>query len=170
MLPVLGYRLLDGMDPHEAGLMLLSDMYQMICGGKMPELEITPRGKPFFRDNPIYFNISHTPKRVACLMDYQPVGLDVEELDRTFSSSLPKKVLSQMEYVQYEQAANSEKIFLHFWVLKEASVKLSGEGLTGYPNNTNFCIEKYPVIDFDGCLFAAMNGEGMICSLTPMRI
>ena len=43
---------------------------------------------------------------------------------------------------------------LTFWVLKEASAKLSGRGLRGYPNDTNFLLNDSRVREIDGCLVA----------------
>jgi hypothetical protein len=41
-------------------------------------------------------------------------------------------------------------------VLKEAAAKLSGEGLRGYPNHTNFSLEDPRVTETDGCILAVM--------------
>jgi phosphopantetheinyl transferase len=45
---------------------------------------------------------------------------------------------------------------LTFWVLKEAEAKLSGQGLKGYPNHTNFSLEDPRVTQMEGCLVAVM--------------
>ena len=42
---------------------------------------------------------------------------------------------------------------------KEAAAKLSGEGLRGYPNHTNFSLDDPRVQQIDGCLVAVIEGE-----------
>ena len=41
-------------------------------------------------------------------------------------------------------------------MLKEAEAKLTGEGLRGYPNHTNFSLEDPRVTETEGCLVAVM--------------
>ena len=67
---------------------------------------------------------------------------------------LADKVLSPGERTQFDAAPDKHRAFLTFWVLKEASVKLSGEGLKGYPNHTNFSLDDPRVTEMDGCLVA----------------
>ena len=41
-------------------------------------------------------------------------------------------------------------------VLKEAAAKLSGEGLRGFPNHTNFSLDDPRVREIDGCIVAVL--------------
>ena len=84
------------------------------------------------------------------------MGLDAEELDRKVNLKLAEKILSPEEKARFDAAENKEKALLTFWVLKEASAKLSGEGLRGYPNHTNFTLEDPRVTELDGCILAVM--------------
>ncbi|MEI3093229.1 MAG: hypothetical protein V8T48_04715 [Oscillospiraceae bacterium] len=45
---------------------------------------------------------------------------------------------------------------LTFWVLKEAQVKRTGDGLRGYPNKTDFSLDDPRVTEMDGCLVAVI--------------
>ena len=141
---------------HEAGRRLLQELYRAETGEDLPEIRVTHRGKPYFPDSDWQFSISHTPKHAFCVLSRNNVGLDAEELDRKVNLKLAEKILSSGEKSQFEAAENKEKALLTFWVLKEAAAKLSGEGLRGYPNHTNFSLEDPRVTEQSGCLVAVM--------------
>ena len=147
---------LGDLSGHEAGRMLLKDLYREATGKDLPEIRITDRGKPWFPDSDWHFSISHTPKHAFCVLSRNNVGLDAEELDRKVNLKLAEKILSPEEKARFDAAENKEKALLTFWVLKEAAAKLSGEGLRGYPNHTNFTLEDPRVTELDGCILAVM--------------
>ena len=126
----------------------------------MPEIAVTDRGKPYFTDGSLHFSISHTPKHAFCVLSEYNVGIDAEELDRKISLQLAEKILSPSERAQFDAAMDKRKALLTFWVLKEAAVKLSGEGLQGYPNRTNFSLEHSGVTEIAGCLVAVLEEKG----------
>ena len=147
---------LSGRTGHEAGRQLLAALYREATGESLPEIRVTDRGKPYFPDSPWHFSISHTPKHAFCVLSENHVGLDAEEMGRKINLRLAEKILSSGEKRQFDTAPNKEKALLTFWVLKEAAAKLSGEGLRGYPNHTNFSLEDPRVKELDGCLVAVM--------------
>ena len=126
----------------------------------MPEICRTDRGKPYFKDSPLHFSITHTKKHAFCVLSHRNVGMDAEELNRKVSLKLADRVLSPGERAQYEQAENKEKTLLTFWVLKEAQVKLTGEGLRGMPDHTDFKLPHEAVREMDGCLVAILEEKG----------
>ena len=141
---------------HEAGRQLLAELYRQETGADLPEIRVTDRGKPYFPDSPWHFSISHTRFRAFCVLSENNVGIDAEELDRKINLKLAEKILSPGEKLRFDAAEKKEKALLTFWVLKEAAAKLSGEGLRGYPNHTNFSLEDPRVTELDGCLVAVM--------------
>ena len=147
---------LAGRTGHEAGRQLLAERYRAETGEALPEIRITDRGKPYFPGNSWHFSISHTPKHAFCVLSRNNIGIDAEELDRKINLKLAEKILSPGEKQQFDAAENKEKALLTFWVLKEAAAKLSGEGLRGYPNHTNFSLEDPRVTELDGCIVAVM--------------
>ena len=147
---------LFGQTGHEAGRQLLAALYREATGESLPEIRVTDRGKPYFPDSPWHFSISHTPKHAFCVLSENHVGLDAEEMGRKINLRLAEKILSSGEKQQFDAAPNKEKALLTFWVLKEAAAKLSGEGLRGYPNHTNFSLEDSRVKELDGCIVAVM--------------
>ena len=152
----LAYCALEGRSGHKAGRWLLSVLYSHEIGGPMPEICYTDRGKPYFKDSPLHFSITHTKKHAFCALSYHNIGIDAEELDRRISFKLADRVLSPGEYAQFENAEDPKKALLTFWVLKEARVKLTGEGLQGFPNDTNFILPSDAVREVEGCLLAIL--------------
>ena len=144
---------------HEAGRGLLADMYQKHYGGKLPTILRTERGKPYFASGTPHFSITHTKRHVFCALSETPIGIDAEELDRDIDLRLAEKILSPGEMAQYLAAQDKRIALLTFWVLKEAVAKCTGEGLHGYPKDTDFSLEDPRVTQQDGCVLAVIEGE-----------
>lgn len=151
---ILGHCTLDGRTGHDAGRELLAKLYREATGEALPEIRVTERGKPCFVDSSWHFSISHTPKHAFCALSMHPIGIDAEEADRKINLRLAEKILSPMEKRQFDAAQDQRTALLTFWVLKEAAVKLTGEGLNGYPNHTEFTLNDPRVTTIDGCLVA----------------
>ena len=152
----LAHRNLEGQTGHEAGRQLLAEAYHAETGEDLPEIRTTDRGKPCFVDSRWHFSISHTPKHAFCVLSENNIAIDAEEADRKINLRLAEKILSPSEKAQYDAAENKEAALLTFWVLKEAAAKLSGEGLRGYPNRTNFSLADPRVTEIHGCIVAVM--------------
>jgi len=152
----LAFYSLDGQTGHEAGRALLARLYQEETGETLPPIVKSGRGKPFFANSPWYFSISHTRKHAFCVLDRENVAIDAEELDRRVDLRLAERILSPGEKAQFDAATDKRRALLTFWVLKEAAAKLSGEGLRGFPNHTNFSLDDPRVREKDGCLVAIL--------------
>ena len=150
---------LDGCSGHEAGRQLLEELYREKTGEDCPEILIAPRGKPYFAASCWHFSISHTKNHAFCVLASCPVGCDAEEKDRDINLRLAEKILSQTEFDRWEAAADKRDALLRLWVLKEAAAKLTGEGLKGYPNYTEFSLNDPRVKEINGCLVAVLEGE-----------
>lgn len=144
---------------HAAGRALLAQMYREYTGQEMPPILIDGRGKPYWQASPLHFSISHTKGHVFCAISETPVGIDAEELDRKIDLRLAEKILSPGELAQYRSAKDPRLALLTFWVLKEALVKSTGEGLRGYPNHTSFTLDDPRVTVIDHCLVAVVHSE-----------
>lgn len=149
-------RALAGQTGHQAGRSLLAQLYDTRVGGNMPQIAIAPGGKPYFVATGWYFSITHTKKHAFCVLADVPVGIDAEEADRQIALSLAPKILSQGELAQFSAAEDPRKTLLHFWVLKEASAKLSGEGIRFHPNHTDFVLPDARIQERDGCVVAVI--------------
>ena len=147
---------LEGETGHEVGLRLLTALYRQRTGESLPPISRTDRGKPYFPGNPLHFSISHTPRHAFCALSPAPIGIDAEETARIVRPNLADKILSPSERQQYDASPDKCRALLTFWVLKEAAAKLSGEGLRGYPNQTNFTLPDPRVRELGGCLVAIL--------------
>lgn len=141
---------------HAQGRLLLEQMYARFAGMPMPRILVTDRGKPYFETGTPCFSITHTKNHVFCALSDRPIGIDAEEMDRDVNLHLAEKILSAGELAQFQKAADPHLALLTFWVLKEAAVKCTGEGLRGYPKDTDFSLEDPRVRQLDGCLVAVI--------------
>ena len=147
---------LNGLSGHEAGRKLLAELYRAETGEELPPILTEERGKPYFPDSGWHFSISHTHRHAFCVLAQHPVGIDAEETDREISLKLADKILSSGEKARFDAADDKRLALLRFWVLKEAAVKLTGEGLKGYPNKSDFSLNDPRIREIDGCLVAVM--------------
>ena len=147
---------LAGRTGHEAGRALLAALYREETGLDLPPIAIAAGGKPYFPDSGWHFSVSHTPRRAFCALSRREIGIDAEELDRNVNLALAEKILSPGERVQFDAAPDKRRALLTFWVLKEAAAKLSGEGLRGFPNHTNFSQDDPRVREIEGCVVAIL--------------
>ena len=153
---MLTYSLLNGRSGHEAGRELLAKLYRQATGESLPPIATSPRGKPYFPDSSWHFSISHTKHHAFCALSRIPVGIDAEEMDRKINPRLADKVLSDQEKLRFQRFEDKNDAFLRLWVLKEASAKLTGEGLKGYPNHTDFSPDDPRIQIIDGCYVAVL--------------
>ena len=115
-----------------AAWMLLRDALRRDFGiVEMPEVAFTDAGKPFFSDrHDIHFNLSHCREAVACAVDIEPVGVDVEAVVKKIDDAVLREVLNDTEIARVLAAESREEEFTRLWTMKESAVKLTGEGLT----------------------------------------
>ena len=143
---------LDGISGHEAGRQLL----RQLCGGTLPEIAVTDRGKPYFPQGELHFSISHTKGHAFCAVSPRNIGIDAEEMDRPIRPELAEKILSPSELARFREAEDPRDALLRLWVLKEADAKRSGEGLRGYPNRTDFSPDDSRIFTLDRCYVAVL--------------
>ena len=153
---MLTYTSLNGRSGHDMGRELLARMYREATGEQLPPIAVAPKGKPYFPDSPWHFSISHTKGHAFCALAKFPVGIDAEEMNRVVHLKLADKVLSDTEKLRFDRCEDKKDAFLRLWVLKEASVKLTGNGLGGYPNHTDFSPDDPRIQIIDGCYVAIL--------------
>ena len=85
-------------------------------------------GKPYLCDYPqVHFNLSHSGKRVMCVVSAHACGCDVEQVDRRQKQI--DMVIRCLAASEQRLAAISAVHFCRIWTLKESILKLSGEGI-----------------------------------------
>lgn len=135
---------------HEQGRKTCAAAYLLLCEGLRKEYGITEKpvfeygehGKPFILGHPeIHFNMSHCREAAICAISETPVGIDVECI-REYRESLLHYTMNDDEIAQIQHSSNPALTFIRYWTMKEAVLKLSGEGLrndiktvlVGFPN------------------------------------
>ena len=103
-------------------------------------------GKPYFKGNDIYFNISNKDNITVAVASSKPVGIDIERL--TFKSSVVKHFFSKNEQEIIRESFDKEKDFTTIWIKKEAYIKYLGLDLTSIrkidtTKLTGFIIKRY---------------------------
>lgn len=87
-------------------------------------------GKPSLAEHPnLFFNLSHCKHAVACALADHPVGIDIEAMGR-YSERLAKYTMNEEECTEIEVAENKDVAFTRLWTMKEATMKLTGEGIS----------------------------------------
>ena len=152
----LRYMALDGLTGHEAGRQLLEQMYREKIGNALPQICTTHRGKPYFAGSDLHFSISHTKGYAFCALSKKNIGIDAEEKDRKINLSLADKILSPSEKKRFGAAQDKHAALLKLWVLKEAAGKLTGEGINGYPDHTDFSPDDPRIREIAGCYVAVI--------------
>ena len=152
----LRYMRLDGICGHEAGRQLLAQMYLEKTGKPLPQIHTGPRGKPYFAGSDLHFSISHTKGYAFCALSEKNIGIDAEEKDRNIQASLAEKILSPSEKKRFDAAEDKHAALLKLWVLKEAAGKLTGEGINGYPDHTDFSPDDPRIREIAGCYVAVI--------------
>ena len=95
-----------------------------------PLFEYGEHGKPSIVGHPeIHFNLSHCRQAVACAVSSRPVGIDVESVAR-YKDSIARYTMNDEELRLIEAAEHPEVAFTRLWTMKEARLKLTGEGIT----------------------------------------
>lgn len=129
-------------------------------------------GKPYLKNYPYYFNLSHSGEYIFCAVSFNEIGVDIQwekplkndRVARRFFSEEEKKALAACGTEQERQ-----QLFYRLWACKEAYGKLTGQGIAatlerdmGLKNNTShgvteayysgslqkFILEEYQIEDY----------------------
>lgn len=116
-------------------------------------------GKPYLKNNELYFNISHDKNITVLVTSDKEIGVDLEYL--TYRPSVVKKYFNLKEQNIIKKSRRKEYDFTKIWVMKEAYVKMKGMGITyGLQNvDTVVLANKFEIIDKDDYLIAICRNE-----------
>ena len=92
---------------------------------------IDRHGKPFYENNPIYFNISHSGNYVVAVVSDDNVGVDIQRVIKDKHRVAQKQFLeAECEFVNQGTDENEQmERFCQIWTAKEAYLKNIGIGL-----------------------------------------
>lgn len=122
-------------------------------------------GKPFLSLRPsLHYNISHSGKYVLCILADQEVGIDVQVHKDVNYDKLLNRMVSEDLKREILNSEDVKKAFFEQWVLREAYIKWTGEGLSRDMRTIPFNEGKRMLLQFK---------EGYSCavwSMKPMEI
>lgn len=88
-------------------------------------------GKPYFKDCPVRFNLSHCGENgkglVCCALSEFEVGVDCAPL-RPYDERLARRICTAGEYSALQNAADPSKKLMTLWTQKESYMKWTGVG------------------------------------------
>lgn len=90
------------------------------------------KGKPYFENIPLFFNLSHSGEYVLCAVSSREVGADIQKIQSADVMKLAKRFFSEPECLvleRCESAREQQGLFFGLWSRKEAYGKLTGEGI-----------------------------------------
>ena len=92
------------------------------------ELTFNKYNKPYLKNRNIYFNISHDKNTTVLVISDKEIGVDIEYY--TYKESVMKKYYNEFEQQEIINSNNKEYEFTRIWVMKEAFVKMKGQGIS----------------------------------------
>ncbi len=87
-------------------------------------------GKPYLAGDPLHFNLSDTKDAVLVALADQPIGADIETMNRnTDHERVAEHYFTKPEVESIMHAQDGKRRFLELWTRKEAVLKACGVGL-----------------------------------------
>lgn len=118
---------------HMAGHRLVQYALKRSFGLEQAAYTYSSGGKPYISGHPeIQFNLSHTKGILACAVSDRPVGIDVEGIRPVLPSVLRKMTERERAYIL--SADDQAEAFMRVWTMKEACIKMTGQGLAAFGN------------------------------------
>lgn len=98
--------------------------------GLSTEICRTEKGKPYFKELPLAFSVSHTDDLWVCLVSdrEKSVGVDIQQMRKARFQRIAGIYFTEDEMELMDK--DEEKNFFAIWTRKEAYAKYTGEGLT----------------------------------------
>ena len=118
------------------------------------EVRYNANGKPYLKNNSVYFNISDKDNYTALVLSNQKVGIDMERI--TFR----KRVISKICNEEEKKLIKNAQDFTIMWVKKESYVKYLGTGLSyGLKNVNTLELKNYLIKKFRNYYIAIYGDE-----------
>lgn len=136
------------------------------------ELVIAEGGKPYLKNCPLKFNLSHTKNSVACALSQGEIGVDIQHKNIEYRRVM-HRVCCENEINMISASKNPADDFTKLWTLKESCVKCTGEGISANMQSFDFSSivqsgggnlmgYEFSVLDVGECAIS-------VCSSTPIE-
>lgn len=95
------------------------------------EFDYIKHDKPVLRGcyPKIHFNLSHCKKGAMCVIDDEPIGCDIEEIEEKLDMDVAHYCFNEQECQTIQESENPCVEFTKLWTIKESVLKLTGEGI-----------------------------------------
>ena len=121
--------------------------------------------KPYIVSSDVFFNISHSEKKVMCVLSDKPVGCDVEKI-KNENLNTAKRFFSKEEYSfisSFDNEKERNDAFFRLWVLKESFMKCTGLGF-------NLPLSEFSVIPKGDNIILKQNIDNSVYSFKEFNI
>lgn len=162
-------------EQHSAAYEMLFDVIKQLYGvnASFDDILTSERGKPYFKDIPLSFNISHSKGiAVSAVTESEngEVGVDCENI-RIYRRNTAARVFSPEERQLIMDSSDINLAYTKLWTLKEAYVKYTGTGLAGHMRDISFSYNNGEILSSDStaALFTRVNDGVTAVSLCCRR-
>lgn len=133
----------EAFDEEEVGVTGSADELAVYSVSQVLELVREPRelimnhgekGKPYLREYPLFFNLSHSGEYVFCAVSDREVGVDIQQCTAANTARIARRFFTEHEssaLAACESEEERQQLFFRLWARKEAFGKLLGEGFLG---------------------------------------
>ena len=141
---------------HQSGLDLLKLHF-----GYTPIIKKNAKGKPRFENEPLFFSVSHSEKKVVVAISQGEVGIDVQKI-KTKKLRIMERKYHTNEIVNI----SDDEDFTLIWCAKESYGKYLGEGISyeSKKNDFSLLLAKEKVFT-NGCNFTTRKHEDYVYCL-----
>lgn len=121
-------------------------------------------GKPYIKNSPLHFNLSHSGDCVLCLCGTEKVGCDIQ-IKCEYKEKVAKRFFTENEYNFLCESDEKELDFTRIWTMKESILKYHGDGLSGGLSSYDFSgFVKKDSFEAYGLKFnVSVKGEYVMC-------
>lgn len=130
---------------------------------EVPAVSKEERGKPYFADPSVFFNISHSDTAVCCGIADENIGVDIQSVEVNYENII-KNTMSEAEAAIIMEAPCPNDEFTRFWTLKESIVKYRGTGIGDNIQDIDFSAFKHGTFVRDGLVFRSEWHDGYCIS------
>jgi 4'-phosphopantetheinyl transferase len=93
------------------------------------EIETGENKKPYIKDSPLFYNLSHSGDWIILAVSDSAIGIDTEMVNNSFDfSDVINEYFSPAEFSFITEENSAERFFM-LWTRKEALTKATGKGL-----------------------------------------
>lgn len=124
---------------YSDGEIVVLEDYDFINKDRMRDIPITTNefGKPFVKDDNLYFNISHSGEYAVCAIGDEEMGVDIQK-KKEIKYEFARRYYHDKDLEHIDRSEDSLTEIIRVWAIKESYVKLKGKGMA-YGMNKFYC-------------------------------